>query len=204
MAARASFGTAKTAKQPCHCLAADLGATVSLRCVSSPAMREYQSKTTVQLPELESASPYRLSGYGQEYWVPRYYRPDIVVIHPGCRRIARVHRCLFRLRRVRMSVRFTSGGPSVGGGGRSSGGFRLGGGSGGGGDAGKGFAILAVVAIVVMPVILITLATVRPESESRQRQTTDAAHALNDMLRSGVCRVSPKPSEPGRCGRTPA
>ena len=146
----------------------------------------------VQLPELESASPYRLSGYGQEYWVPRYYGPDIVVIHPGVPpHLPRPPLFVPAAPRPHVGAIYR-GGPSVGGGGRSSGGFRLGGGSGGGGDAGKGLAILAVVAIVVMPVISITLATVRSESEKQAAEAIDAAHALNDMLRSGGSPCQPE------------
>ncbi len=139
----------------------------------------------VRLPELESSQPYRLTGYGSEYWVPRYYGPNIVVMHPGVPPL---------LPRPPLFVPFVPrphvgaiyrGGPAVGGGVRT-GGFRIGSGSGGGsGDAGKGLAVLAVVAIVVMPVISITLATVRPESEKQAAEAIDAVHALNDLLRSG-------------------
>ncbi len=140
----------------------------------------------VRLPELESSQPYRLTaGYGSEYWVPRYYGPNIIVIHPGVPPM---------LPRPPLFVPFVPRphvgsiyrvGPSVGGGVRS-GGFRIGGGSGGGGgDAGKGLAVLAAVAIVVMPVISITLATVRPESERQASEAIDAVNALNDLLRSG-------------------
>lgn len=148
----------------------------------------------VQLPEAPSELQYRLGSYGGEYWVPRYYGPNIVVIHPGVPpllprpplfvpMVVRPGGPIYRVPPAVGGIR--GGGPRFG----SGGGARIGGG--GGGDAGKGLAVLAVIAIVVMPVISITLATVRPESERQASQAIDAVNAYNDMLRGGNSPCDP-------------
>jgi len=148
----------------------------------------------VQLPESPSEMQYRPGSYGGEYWVPRYYGPNIVVVHPGVPPllprpplfVPMVVRHGGPIYRVPPAVGGVRGGARFG----SGGGGRFGGG-GGGGDAGKGLAILAVIAIVVMPVISITLATVRPESERQASQAIDAVNAYNDMLRGGNSPCDP-------------
>ena len=145
----------------------------------------------VQLPTLPSAEPYQMiPSYRGEY-VPRYYGPNIIVIHPGLAPhfprpplfIPGLGRPGFPPHRIATPV---AGGVRMGGGGGR--GF---GGSSGGSDAGKAFVVLAVVAIVVMPVISITLATVRPESERQASQAIDAVNAYNDMLRNGNSPCDP-------------
>lgn len=154
----------------------------------------------VRLPELESVAQYRLSGYGNEYWVPRYYGADIVVVNPGMPPLLPRPPLFVPFVPHRHAGSIYRVGPSVGGGMRSGGGLRLGSGSGGGsGDAGKGLAILAAVAIVVMPVISITVATVRPESEKQASEAIDAVNALSDMLRSGGSPCQPE-AAPGYGG----
>ena len=150
----------------------------------------------VRLPELEPTASvtYQVGSYGGGYWVPRYYGPNIIVVHPGIPpRMLRPP--LFVPSLVRPGLPVYRVGAPVGGIGK--GGLRMGrgGGSGmssGGGDAGKGLAILAVIAIVVMPVISISLATVRPESERQASEAIDAANAYNDVLRSGNSPCDPQ------------
>ncbi len=152
----------------------------------------------VRLPELEPTASvtYRVSSYGGGYWVPRYYGPDIIVVHPGIPpRLLRPPVFVPSLVLTGLPV-YRVGAPV--GGGIGKGGLRMGRGgggsgmSGGGGDAGKGLAILAVIAIVVMPVISISLATVRPESERQASEAIDAANAYNDVLRSGNSPCDPQ------------
>ncbi len=153
-------------------------------------------RSFIQLPSLPSATPYQVTSIGTEYYVPRYYGPDIIVVHPGVLPhlphpplfVPRIVRPGFPIARLSSSV----GGVRIGSVGR------IGGGSGSSGDAGKGLAILAVVAIVVMPVISITLASVRPESERQASQAIDAVNAYNDMLRGGG-----SPCEPDAIGGSP-
>ena len=151
----------------------------------------------VRLPELEPTASvtYQVGSYGGGYWVPRYYGPNIIVVHPGIPpRLLRPP--LFVPSLVRPGLPVYRVGAPVGGG-IGKGGLRMGRGggsgmSGGGGDAGKGLAILAVIAIVVMPVISISLATVRPESERQASEAIDAANAYNDVLRSGNSPCDPQ------------
>jgi hypothetical protein len=152
-------------------------------------------RSFVPLPSLPSATPYQVTSIGNEYYVPRYYGPDIIVVHPGV--LPHLpHPPLFVPRLVRPGFPVARLSSPVGGGTRV--GSIGGSSSGSSGDAGKGLAILAVVAIVVMPVISITLASVRPESERQASQAIDAVNAYNDMLRGGG-----SPCEPDAIGGSP-
>lgn len=141
-------------------------------------------RSFVQLPALPSPVPYQVPMSGSEYYVPRYYGPDILVVHPGV--VPQLpHPPLFVPRLVRLGTASARFSPSVGGGIRGVSVGHSGGSSGSSGDAGKALAIVAVIAIVVMPVISISLASVRPESERQASQAIDAANAYNDMVRGG-------------------
>ncbi len=138
-------------------------------------------RSFVQLPSLPSPMPYQVPMSGSEYYVPRYYGPDIMVSYPGM--VPRLpHPPLFVPRLVRLGTASAHVSPSLGGGGSVG---HSGGSSSSSGDAGKALALAAVIAIVVMPVISISLASVRPESERQASQAIDAANAYNDMVRGG-------------------
>lgn len=81
-------------------------------------------------------------------------------------------------RPARPSVGGGGGGTTIGGGGHS------GGGSGGGnGDLGKAAVVLAVVAIIALPIITLGLGLGRPEPSEEVAQEIDQVNAYNDLAR---------------------
>ncbi|MDI1482510.1 hypothetical protein [Polyangium sp. y55x31] len=72
------------------------------------------------------------------------------------------------------------GGGVKGGGGKSGGG---GGGGGGGGDLGKAAVVLAVVALLTLPIITLSLGLSRPEPEGDVANAIDEVNAYNDLAR---------------------
>ncbi|MDI3291101.1 hypothetical protein [Polyangium sp. 15x6] len=86
------------------------------------------------------------------------------------------------------SISGPGGGKS--GGGKSGGG---GGGGGGGGDLGKAAVVLAVVALLTLPIITLSLGLTRPEPEGDVANAIDEVNAYNDLARlpGSPCAVAP-------------
>lgn len=119
-------------------------------------------------------------GVGSEFWVPRYYGPQIYIVRPGFAPPL-IRPPLFLPSLVRPgSIHLAAPSGGHGGGGMG----RIGTGGGGGGNVGKGAAILVVLAVSVMPAIAIGLAASTPESPTRSAQAIDLVNAYNDLARS--------------------
>jgi len=110
------------------------------------------------------------------YWVPLHHGPA-----PHVSRLPGVGRHF--------------AGPGMrGGGGRVSSGSGSNSGSGGGGDVGKAAVVLAVLAIVVLPVVTFSLVLSTPESEPNMSTSIDRVNLFNDLARSpGSPCAEPEP-----------
>jgi hypothetical protein len=105
-------------------------------------------------------------------WVPRYYGPDIVVVTPGIAPVL-AQPVLFSPSLTILQAAAAAGRTASQGG------------SSGGGNLGKEIAlVILVIAIVLVPVVDITVAALRPESDERSGDAIDQANVYNDLARS--------------------
>jgi hypothetical protein len=124
------------------------------------------------------------------YWVPVHHGPA-PHLHPG-ERAASGGRRQFASPGMR-----GSGGRVHSGGSHSSSNSGSSSGGGGGGDVGKAVVVLAVLAIVVLPVVTFSLALGTPESEPNMSRSIDRVNLFNDLARSpGSPCAEPEPELP--------
>ncbi|MDI1430376.1 hypothetical protein [Polyangium sorediatum] len=132
------------------------------------------------------AEPQQYSSYYGGSTGVVYYRPWIVVrpsplVIVGSGSGSTTPRAIPRTAAT-PSVASSGGSSSIsggGGGGKSSGG----GGGGGGGDLGKAAVVLAVVALLTLPIITLSLGFTRPEPEADVASAIDEVNAYNDLAR---------------------
>ena len=112
------------------------------------------------------------------FWVPRFYGAPLVPGGPGVAPLI--------LAPPLFSPRGLNGVASSG---QSAGMFARGGGN----DGGRTLMVLAVVALVVLPIVDIGVALDRPESSERSSKAIDEVNIYNDFARSpaNACSYSP-------------
>lgn len=168
----------------------------ALRLLTRRSRMPLDTGDSMTFPEPTTEQPLLTLHTESVFWVPRYYGPNIVVVNPGMAPVfARPPVFTHPMSRFPVGTVVSKGAP--GGGVSRGGGVRLG----GGGDAGRGLAVLAAVALVVMPAISIPVAVVRPESERQASEAIDGTNALNDLVRSGQLPCAAEMSPPS--GGTP-